>query len=136
MEKEIISFELAKINRGKEKLCKCDPPHYEVDIVNRIVVCTSCGATVEAFDALAELAARYETLENAQREMLSKAKKYRAMAEEEYERMIKGKVFRNMDQQYRQGMFPVCPKCTQAFDPVKIRSWINEKYLEDEQKEE
>lgn len=72
---------------------------------------------------------------NAQREMLSKAKKYRAMAEEEYERMIRGRVFRNMDQQYRQGMLPICPKCTQAFDPVKIRSWINEKYLEDEQKE-
>lgn len=47
MDNEIISFNLARIERGREKLCKCDPPHYEVDTVNRIVSCQDCGATVE-----------------------------------------------------------------------------------------
>ena len=46
MDNEIISFSLAKIERGREKLCKCDPPHYEIDTVNRIVSCQDCGATV------------------------------------------------------------------------------------------
>ena len=56
MDNEIISFNLARIERGREKLCKCDPPHYEVDTVNRIVSCQDCGATVDAFDALLTLA--------------------------------------------------------------------------------
>ena len=59
MDNEIISFSLAKIERGREKLCKCDPPHYEIDTVNRIVSCQDCGATVDAFDALLALARRY-----------------------------------------------------------------------------
>ena len=35
MDNEIISFNLARIERGREKLCKCDPPHYEVDTVKQ-----------------------------------------------------------------------------------------------------
>lgn len=58
MDNEIISFNLARIERGREKLCKCDPPHYEIDTVNRIVSCQDCGATVDAFDALVTLARR------------------------------------------------------------------------------
>ena len=59
MDNEIISFDLVRIERGREKLCKCDPPHYEIDTVNRIVSCQDCGATVDAFDALLTLARRY-----------------------------------------------------------------------------
>ena len=81
MDNEIISFNLARIERGREKLCKCDPPHYEVDTVNRIVSCQDCGATVDAFDALVTLARRYELVEDAQRKMLSKAKLYGEMAD-------------------------------------------------------
>lgn len=89
MDNEIISFSLAKIERGREKLCKCDPPHYEIDTVNRIVSCQDCGATVDAFDALLALARRYELLEDEQRKMLSKAKLYGAMARD-HERVRNG----------------------------------------------
>ena len=44
MDNEIIFFNLVRIERGREKLCKCNPPHYEVDTVNRIVSCQDCGA--------------------------------------------------------------------------------------------
>ena len=87
MDNEIISFSLVKIERGREKLCKCDPPHYEVDTVNRIVSCQDCGATIDAFDALVTLAKRYEQLEDAQRKMISKDKLYGAMADAEFKRM-------------------------------------------------
>ena len=80
MDNEIISFNLARIERGREKLCKCDPPHYEVDTVNRIVSCQDCGATVDAFDALLTLARRYELLEDAQRKMLKKGNNRAARA--------------------------------------------------------
>lgn len=101
MDNEIISFSLVKIERGREKLCKCDPPHYEVDTVNRIVSCQDCGATIDAFDALVTLAKRYEQLEDAQRKMLSKAKLYGAMADAEFKRMRRNKTFRDMDENRR-----------------------------------
>ena len=123
MDNEIISFSLAKIERGREKLCKCDPPHYEIDTVNRIVSCQDCGATVDAFDALLTLARRYELLEDAQRKMLSKTKLYGAMADAEFERMRRNKTFRDMDENRRKGLYPICPKCSEVIDPVDIRHW-------------
>lgn len=123
MDNEIISFNLARIERGREKLCKCDPPHYEIDIVNRIVSCQDCGATVDAFDALVTLARRYELLEETQTKMIEKAKVYGEWADREFKRMRKNRVFRNMEENYRSGLFPVCPKCNEAIDPVDITRW-------------
>lgn len=123
MDNEIISFNLARIERGREKLCKCDPPHYEVDTVNRIVSCQDCGATVDAFDALVTLARRYELVEDAQRKMLSKAKLYGEMADAEFRRMRRNKTFRDMDENRRKGLYPICPKCSEVIDPVDIRHW-------------
>ena len=123
MDNEIISFNLARIERGREKLCKCDPPHYEVDTVNRIVSCQDCGATVDAFDALLTLARLYELLEDEQRKMLSKAKTYSELADAEFKRMRKNKVFREMEEHYRKGLYPICPKCAEPIDSVDIREW-------------
>lgn len=123
MDNEIISFDLVRIERGREKLCKCNPPHYEVDTVNSIVSCQDCGATIDAFDALVTLAKRYEQLEDAQRKMLSKAKLYEAMADAEFKRMRRNKTFRDMDENRRKGLYPICPKCAEPIDPVDIREW-------------
>ena len=48
----ILSFSLLKTEKGREKICKCDPPNYELDTVNRIITCTKCGATIEPFEVL------------------------------------------------------------------------------------
>lgn len=123
MDNEIIFFDLVRIKRGREKLCKCNPPHYEVDTVNRIVSCQDCGATIDAFDALVTLAKRYEQLEDAQRKMLSKAKLYEAMADAEFKRMRRNKTLRDMDENRRKGLYPICPKCAEVIDPADIREW-------------
>lgn len=123
MDNEIISINLARIERGREKLFKCNPHHYEIDTVNRIVSCQDCGATVDAFDALVTLAKRYDLLEDAQRKMLSKAKLYGAMADAEFKRMQKNKAFREMEEHYRKGLYPICPKCAEPIDPADIRKW-------------
>ena len=123
MRSDIVSFDLVRINRARGKMCKCNPPHYEVDTTNRIVTCSDCGAVVDAFDALVSLAKRYEDLEEAQQRMLSKAQSYAKMADEEFQRMRRNKVFRDMESNYRNGLFPICPKCMKAFDPVHIQGW-------------
>lgn len=126
MENEIISFELAKINRGKEKICKCEVSHYEIDVVNRLVMCTDCGAIVDPFDALFSIAENLEEVEILQKRMLEKARAYTEMANEEMRKMVKNRTFRNMDEQYKKGMVPICPKCNTAFDPIEIKTWVNE----------
>lgn len=126
----IISFDLVKINRGKEKICKCKFPHYEIDITNRLVMCTDCMAIVEPFDALCSLAENYEKMEDAQRKMMDKAKTYEEIANMEIRRMIKNRIFREMNEQYRRGMIPICPTCNKPFEPVEIKKWVNESLVD------
>lgn len=65
--KDIVRFDLVKINRGREKLCQCTAPCFEVDEENRIVSCKICGAILDPFEALIKLAERPERLEETQR---------------------------------------------------------------------
>lgn len=130
MEHEIISFDLAKINRGKEKICKCKKPHYEIDTTNRLVMCTDCGAILEPFDALLSLAERMEEVEKLQNKMIGKAKTYSELASEEFSKLIRSRVFRNMNEKYKNGMFPICPECNTPFEPTEIQSWINESLVD------
>lgn len=123
MKSDIVSFEFVRINRARGKICKCNPPHYEVDTTNRIVTCSDCGAVIDAFDALVHLTEMYEDIEETQQRMLSKAQSYAKLADEEFQRMRRNKVFRDMESNYRNGLFPMCPKCMQAFDPVHIQGW-------------
>ena len=55
--------------------------------------------------------------------MLSKAKTYGELADAEFKRMRKNKAFRDMEEHYRNGLYPICPKCSEVIDPVDIRHW-------------
>lgn len=33
-----VSFDLLRINKGVKKICTCNPPHYELNVENRIVM--------------------------------------------------------------------------------------------------
>ena len=120
---EIISFDLAKINRGKTRICNCKNPHYEIDVTNRLVMCMDCGAILDPFDALCSLAERMEEVENIQQRMIEKANTYSKLADEECVRMIKNRKFREMDSNYKKGLFPYCPNCNTKIDPFKITSY-------------
>ena len=125
MENDIIYFDVARINRGKKKVCRCKSPHYEIDTNNRIVMCIDCGAVVDPFEALISFVERYEDIEEQEEKMLEKAKCYQELADKELQRMIKNKTFKEMNENYKKGMFPICPECDSVFDPVKIKSWVN-----------
>ncbi len=127
---EVVRFELARVNRGRHKICICTNPCYEVDMVNRIVSCESCGAVVDAFDALVSIAERYERLEETQERMIKKAQVYQEEADKEFKRLIRNRIFREMNANYKAGLFPICPKCSEIFDPANIREWTRMKQSE------
>ena len=129
---KVLSFTLFKVEKGREKICKCNPPHYIIDSVNRIVTCDDCGATLDAFDALVTLCEHMKRYEEYQREAIKKTNFYREEANAESRRRIRNKVFKDMDKEYRAGMLPHCPKCGEIFDPAEITHWTNEKYYKNE----
>ena len=119
----VISFDLLKVERGRKKICQCKTPHYELDIANRIVICKDCGAIIDPFDAMINVAMHMERYTEYQKDALSQIKAYREMANKEYRRRMKNAAFKNMDANYREGLFPLCPVCGEQFDPMEIRDW-------------
>lgn len=127
---KILSFTLFKVEKGREKICKCNPPHYEVDTVNRIVTCRDCGATLDSFDALLTLCEHMNRYEEYQREAIEKTNTYREMANAEWRRRTKNRVFKEMDSAYQKGLYLYCPECGKMFDPIKITEWGNKAFYE------
>lgn len=129
-ESEPIHIDLLRINKGRKKLCQCNPPYYEVDLENRIVMCTDCGAVVDPFDALLSVCQNYEIYQEDIRRLKEKAKTYADEAKKEFDRMCRNRTFREMEHNYRLNMLPTCPECGNIFDPVNITLWTNRKVLE------
>lgn len=127
----IISFDLFRIERGREKICKCNPPRLVIDEQNRIVTCESCGATLDGFEALMKLANYLDKIHEYETVALDKASAYAKLADKERRRRMKNAVFKNMDKQYQNGMYPYCPKCGEMINPIKIKRWGNKKFYEE-----
>ncbi len=128
---KVLSFTLYKVERGREKMCKCNPPHFEIDTTNRIVVCTDCGATIDPFEALIRFCEYNDKIKECQKEALEKARTYAELADTEQNRRMKNKVFKDMDAEYQNGLYPYCPKCGEMFDPVKLTQWGNKRFYEE-----
>ena len=126
----VLSFTLFNINKGREKICKCNPPCYEIDTVNRIVTCMDCGAILDAFEALIALCQHMDEYEEYQQKVFEKCKIYGELANKEYRRRIKNKAIKEVDKQYQSGMLPICPKCGKAIEPTEITNYIHKKFLE------
>ena len=124
---KVISFNLIRIERGREKICKCNPPRLVLDEKNRIVTCESCGATLDNFEALMILANHLEEIRQYKTDMLEKAHTYKELADKEWRRRIKNKVFKDMDEHYQSDMYPYCPKCGEMINPIEITRWGNKK---------
>ena len=129
---KVLSFTLLKIENGREKICKCNPPHYEIDTVNRIVACTDCGATLDAFEALLKVYEYQSKWEEYQKKALEKAKVYGEMADKEFRRRMKNKAFKDMDSNFHNGLYPICPKCREIINPMEIKEYANKKYCDNE----
>lgn len=131
---KVLSFTLFRVEKGREKICKCKAPHYVIDTVNRIVICEDCGATLDAFDALERLVDHVKRYEEFQKEAIRKTNAYREEANKELRRRFRNRAFKEMDQHYKSGMYPICPECGNIFDPSEIKRWTRKKYKqEDEQ---
>lgn len=128
----VLSFTLFKVEKGREKICRCNPPHYEIDPVNRIVTCGECGATIDAFEALVSTCNYADEFRKYQEFALERIENFKEALECMRHTRTKIKAFKDMDSQYHEGMLPHCPECGEVFDPMKIQRWTNRKYCDKE----
>jgi len=122
--KNVIKFTTLKINRGKEKHCTCYEynrvwPQYDVDSSNREVTCRRCGEIVDPFDAIYNLAAHGERLENDVNGLYDQAvelQNYKPwlLRAREFERRIRGGE-----------MIPSCPHCGKGILLDEMNGYTN-----------
>ena len=128
MKDKIIDFNLMRINKNAQKICRCDPPRYEIDTTNKLVQCTKCNAYIHPFDALTYLANNYEQYQS-DIEKLEKERSYYAKEVKELSiKRFRMNVFRDLQNSYMRGLVPRCPHCERAFDPTEIDSYTNKNY--------
>lgn len=132
---EIISFQRLRIERNHRKICTCNPPRYEIDTVNHIVVCLECNAVVDSFEVLTRIAERMEELEEFQKRAKETAENWKQIADREYKRRMKYNAIREMDRQYRNDMLPICPKCNKVFEPTDVNCYVNRVYADIQERE-
>lgn len=87
----IISFDLFRIESGREKICKCNPPRLVIDEQNRIVTCECCGATLDGFEALMKMANYIDKIQEYEKFVLDRANAYKELADKEWRRRMKNK---------------------------------------------
>ncbi len=56
--------------------------------------------------------------------------KYKELADHENRRRIRNKIFKDMDKQYHEGMYPICPHCNKVIDPILITSYMNKDFID------
>lgn len=115
----IVSIEALRINRNIDKRCNCTKRSFVVDSRNKAVHCSGCGAWVDPYDAMYELARHYERLENETRELLEQRRKIARYKPH----MV---VFRKLEKQYRgRKMLLACPHCSRGFFFEELSLWTN-----------
>lgn len=121
---KLINLEVLRINRDVTKICRCYDRGFVVDTQNGMVTCNKCGAWVDPFEAITELARHRERIKDENRRLL-----------EERKQIVNYKphmlTFRNLEKHYRnKEMLPVCPHCHRGFYFEEITSWTNREYEE------
>ncbi|MDD5017175.1 MAG: hypothetical protein PHO15_03635 [Eubacteriales bacterium] len=121
--KEIIRFDVARVEFGKRKMCQCNKPHYEIDYQNRLVYCGDCGAIVDPFEAITQIARHYQRIERITSDMLEQ----RRQIDNYKPRRV---VIKKLEQYYihgeNAGLEPTCPHCGASFNLKDLLSvcWV------------
>jgi hypothetical protein len=120
----IKRIDVLRIERGLMKSCRCLNPHYLLDNDNRIVYCKDCGAIVDPFEALCEIARGWKRIEDQVRSLLNQRKE-----------LIDWKphlvALRKVEKTYRSGKYiPSCPHCRKGILAEELATGSTNKEME------
>jgi len=122
---KVIPISTLRINRDKNKKCTCYNRKFEIDTQNREISCQECGAVIDPYDALFDIASHYEQLNEEvtyileQRKILAKWKPHLVAM-----RKLEG-IYRGSD------MLPCCPHCNGGIYANELLvSYVSKKHEE------
>ncbi|MGN7311501.1 hypothetical protein ACTHQ4_10385 [Alkalicoccobacillus gibsonii] len=120
----IIGIDQLRVNRGLEKICKCKQRKFIVDAKNRRVNCGSCGAVVDPYDAMYEMATKGERFQEQVQSLLDQRKQIM-----DYKPWLV--VIKKLEKKYRgKKMLPCCPRCTEPFYLEELTSWTGKPFAD------
>jgi len=121
---KIIRLDQIRINRGLDKVCSCKNRKYEIDTTNRRITCSSCGAMIEAYEAMLDLANRWEYMNKQIENLLEQRKQIM-----NYKPWLV--VIKYLEKNYRgRKMLPVCPECNEPFYLEELTKWVAKEYAD------
>lgn len=124
---KVIPISTLRINRDKSKKCTCRNRKFEIDTQNKEILCQECGAIINPYDALFDIAYHYEQLSSEVDRLL-----------EQHKQIVNWKphllVMRELEKIYRGDMLPCCPHCGRGVHAKELLvSRVNKK-REDERR--
>jgi hypothetical protein len=126
----IKRIDVLRLERAKQKPCDCRTYRYEIDNANKLVYCRDCGAIIDPFTALWNLAWHYEHLGDQVQSLLEQRKQIA-----NWKPWLL--VFRELESRYRsKEMLPCCPECHKPFYFERINTWTNRRMEELRNKKE
>jgi len=121
---KIIGLDQVRISRGLGKICKCENRKFVIDTDNRRVTCASCGAVIDPYDALYDLAYQYEEHNMQVKRLLEQRKEIAA-----YKPWLV--VIKRLEEQYRgHKLIPNCPRCGEPFYLEELTHWTGKPYAD------
>lgn len=105
-------------------LCNCENRTVIIDEKNRRLECSECGAPIDPYKYLGEIARKEHMLWQhikVLREEIETLEKWKLN-----NRM--GQTLRRIASYLRRNMIPLCPHCGEPFEPEQIKSWTSKEY--------
>lgn len=120
---KLIKLDRFRIEKNREKICKCKNRKFVIDTVNKIIECAECGTIIDPYDALYDLA-QYDEKRNAQLQSFLSQKKELAKYKP------RTATIRELERQYSdRNLVPCCPRCGELFDLNELKNWSNKAFL-------
>jgi len=123
---KVIELEVLRINRNIDKKCRCYNRTFVVDPTNKIILCGECGARVDPYEAIYDLAYNRERMVEENRRLLEQRKQI-----ESYKPFLV--VIKELEKKYRNKneLLPCCPHCHRGIYLKELLAESTSKQFED-----
>ncbi|MFP7288034.1 hypothetical protein SFC15_17605 [Shouchella clausii] len=121
---KVVDIDQLRVNWGLEKICKCEQRRFLVDTTNRRITCQECGAIVDPYQAMYELATAGSELQKQVERLLEQRKQI-----ENYKPWLV--TIKKIEQQYRgRKIIPNCPRCGEPFYLEELTMWSGKAFAD------
>lgn len=115
------------VEYNRRKICRCEKKHYLLDFQNRLVYCKTCGAIIDPFDALMNMAKNAERIEKS-------IGFWKHLAKEEEKSYNRFRGVNDITKKHRMGLVPVCPHCKEPVEPEDIKRFVKSEHIKEQPK--